>query len=378
MQSTPRTSGIRLPWSSAGANTDASANVADAPVADAPVAEQAETEGQTDHADQSEQDEQHVPSTPPEQMSQMPDFLADLVEAMRSVVEASRDRALTDLRTAAESFAEGADASTVERQAQLRSRADADVASIGDWERGEIDRVRTEATGKVAARRQLLDQEVGEQEARREAERAALQAQVTDYERRLGAFMDELLVIKDPAAFAAAARRMPSPPSVTGAGPSVAPRPVTPPPAAPAPDAPAMPPPAVGEAAASAPDAPPAAAARLAELDVQLAEEPAVESLTADLIGAATEAAEAPAAATSSVLVRGLGSFGAITAFKQALQRLDGITNVALGIGSTGEFIFTLEHTVGFDMAGAVRSIEPDAEIQADGSTVNVKVTRAR
>jgi len=29
-------------------------------------------------------------------------------------------------------------------------------------------------------------------------------------------------------------------------------------------------------------------------------------------------------------------------------------------------------------MLAAVRSIEPDAEFQADGSTVNVKVTRAR
>ncbi|MDH4335337.1 MAG: hypothetical protein OEW24_08815, partial [Chloroflexota bacterium] len=73
-----------------------------------------------------------------------------------------------------------------------------------------------------------------------------------------------------------------------------------------------------------------------------------------------------------------LGSFGAITSFKQTLQRADGISSVALGIGSTGEFIFNIDHEVGFDMLAAVRSIEPDAEIQADGSTVNVKVTRTR
>ena len=356
MQSTPRSSGIRLPWSSAGADAESSADAPDQAVAASPA-----DEGPTD---QSEQDEKNVSSTPPEQKtpptsaatSPSPDFLADLVGAMRSVVEASRDRALAELRTAVESGADGADASSVERQAQLRTRADADIAGIGDWERGEIDRVRTEATRKVAARRQLLDQELAEQESRRDAERAALQAQVADYERRLSAYMEELTAIKDPAAFAAAARRMPAPPSVGDGAGSVAPAPVAPsvPPAAPA---------------ASVGDAP-AAVRRLAELDVQLAAEPEADETPADTTSAAT--------ASSTVLVRGLGSFGAITSFKQALQRLDGISNVALGIGSTGEFIFSIDHDVGFDMLAAVRSIEPDAEFQADGSTVNVKVTRAR
>ena len=356
MQSTPRSSGIRLPWSSAGADAESPADAPDQAVAASPA-----DEGPTD---QSEQDEKNVSSTPPEQKtpptsaatSPSPDFLADLIGAMRSVVEASRDRALAELRTAVESGADGADASTVERQAQLRTRADADIAGIGDWERGEIDRVRTEATRKVAARRQLLDQELAEQESRRDAERAALQAQVADYERRLSAYMEELTAIKDPAAFAAAARRMPAPPSVGDGAGSVAPAPVAPsvPPAAPA---------------ASVGDAP-AAVRRLAELDVQLAAEPEADETPADTTSAAT--------ASSTVLVRGLGSFGAITSFKQALQRLDGISNVALGIGSTGEFIFSIDHEVGFDVLAAVRSIEPDAEFQADGSTVNVKVTRAR
>jgi hypothetical protein len=356
MQSTPRSSGIRLPWSSAGADAERPADAPDQAVAASPP-----DEGPTK---QSEQDEKNVSSNPPEQMtpppsaagSPTPDFLADLVGAMRSVVEASRDRALAELRTAVESGADGADASTVERQAQLRTRADADIAGIGDWERGEIDRVRTEATRKVAARRQLLDQELAEQESRRDAERAALQAQVADYERRLSAYMEELTAIKDPAAFAAAARRMPAPPSVGDGAGSVAPAPV-------ARHVPATPP------AASVDDAP-APVARLAELDVQLAAEPEADATAADTASAAT--------ASSTVLVRGLGSFGAITSFKQALQRLDGISNVALGIGSTGEFIFSIDHGVGFDMLAAVRSIEPDAEFQADGSTVNVKVTRAR
>jgi len=329
--------------------------------------------------DESEQDVETASNTAPEHVTPAPsvagppapDFLADLVGAMRSVVEASRDQALADLRTAVEAGAEGADASTVERQAQLRSRADAEIAGIGDWERGEIDRVRTEATRKVAARRQLLDQELAEQEARRDAERSALQARVADYERRLEAFMDELATIKDPAAFAAAARRMPSPPSVGEEAGKVAPPPVAPAAATAATTSPfarteapptAPPPPS--------PDAAPAAIDRLAELDVQLAEEPAAEAAPAGTTSAAT--------ASSTVLVRGLGSFGAITSFKQTLQRADGISSVALGIGSTGEFIFNIDHEVGFDMLAAVRSIEPDAEIQADGSTVNVKVTRTR
>ncbi|MEO6060077.1 MAG: hypothetical protein ABIQ05_08935 [Candidatus Limnocylindria bacterium] len=360
MQSTPRTSGIRLPWSSAGANTEAPADAAAETVAASSI-----DDGQTD---QSEQDEKNVSSNPPEQMtpppsaagSPTPDFLADLVAAMRSVVEASRDRALAELRTAVESGADGADASTVERQAQLRTRADAEIAGIGDWERGEIDRVRTEATRKVATRRQLLDQELAEQDARRDAERAALQAQVADYERRLGAFMDELTTIKDPAAFAAAARRMPSPPSVGDDARSLAPPPVVPP------TAPTAPPQVTPALSA---DSTPVAIDRLAELDVQLAEERATEAAANTTIAAT---------ASSTILVRGLGSFGAITSFKQALQRANGISSVALGIGSTGEFIFNIDHEIDFDMLAAVRSIEPDAEIQADGSTVAVKVARTR
>src|SRR3972149_12017892 len=127
MESTPRSSGIRLPWSSAGANTEAPADAAEAPVA-APSGD----EGRTDQTDESQQDEENVSSNPPEQMtpppsaagSPTPDFLADLVGAMRSVVEASRDRALAELRTAVESGADGAGASTVERQAPPRNPGD--------------------------------------------------------------------------------------------------------------------------------------------------------------------------------------------------------------------------------------------------------------
>jgi hypothetical protein len=82
---------------------------------------------------------------------------------------------------------------------------------------------------------------------------------------------------------------------------------------------------------------------------------------------------------STAIVVKGLGSFGAITSFKQALERVEGIRGVTLSLGPTGEFVYRASHAAEFDLVGAIRTIEgPSATIdEADGS-LQVTVNRGR
>ena len=64
---------------------------------------------------------------------------------------------------------------------------------------------------------------------------------------------------------------------------------------------------------------------------------------------------------STEILVKGLGSFGAITGFRQALAGVDGIEGVSLSLGPTGEFVFRAIHPTGFDVAAAIAKLEGDA-----------------
>jgi hypothetical protein len=341
MSSTPRRSGIRLPWSSASAD-DAADPLATSPDPEVEASQALSAdvpEPASEPATPTAFDPvPGAPSTPEPQAGASTELLRDLVAAMRRVVEASRDTSVATLRTAVDEAGASLAATTAERQASLRSRAEADISEIGAWERAEIERVRGEAVARVGARRATLDQELAEAAARSEAEHAALASRVDDYELEMSAFMAELDRIGDPAAFAATARRMPVPPAIG--------QPATPATASPTPAAESL-------------------TERLAELDERLA---------------AQDAGAAPVAEgdATSIIVRGLGSFGAITTFKQALERVDGVTAVKLALGPGGEFVYSASHAPGVDMQAAVRAVEADAEITRDGSTLRVKVTRAR
>jgi hypothetical protein len=84
---------------------------------------------------------------------------------------------------------------------------------------------------------------------------------------------------------------------------------------------------------------------------------------------------EAVEEATTQVLVTGLTSFGAITSFKQSLERQAGILRVSLGLGTSGEFIFTATHRAGFDVSSAIRSFEETAQFVAANGQLRVTVS---
>ena len=290
------------------------------------------------------------------------EFLRDLVAAMRRVADESKQAGLTDARTRAEERVRELEGEGERRRQELSARAETDIAAVGEWAKAEAARIKDEAERRVTARRTQLDEQLAADQARGEAEAKAIRDRIGDYERELDAYHAQLAEISDPAAFAAAAKRMPRPPVLEGAA-TASPAPVPAPQPAPAP-APAEP---VVDATAPAStngQQPPTAdthptdvhpaeeevlAARLAELDASLPAEPA----------AAPAATAAPD--TTEVVVSGLGSFGAITSFRQALADVDGIQGVALSLGGSGEFVFRATHRAGFDMATAITSLEGDA-----------------
>jgi hypothetical protein len=320
------------------------------------------------------------------------DFMRDLVAAMRTVADEARDTGVADLRTRAEEQVRQFEADAERRRNDLRERAEQDVAEVGEWERSEQERITTEAEQRVVARRSRLDQQLAADTTRTEAETKAIRDRVSEYERELDSYHAQLVEINDPAAFAAAAKRMPAPPSLDGT-PAAAPVASTPD----EPGAPVAAPEATPAVTAAADDAVPVEpvaaasngvpetepdvhpaeeevlAARLAELDATLTPTPANPD---PAVAAAPRPSGEPA--TTEVVVKGLGSFGAITGFRQALSGVDGIDSVALSLGQTGEFVFRATHAAGFDVRTAISQLEGDGAKVEDRPEGGLRVTLER
>jgi hypothetical protein len=325
-------------------------------------------------------------------------FMRDLVAAMRRVAEETRQSSLSDLRTKAEEQVRTLEADSEQRREELKTRADADIAGVGEWAKAETERIAREAEQREVARRAQLDQQLAAEATRAESDAKALRDRVAEYERELDAYHAQLSDIADPAAFAAAAKRMPSAPHLRApTAPPIERSGATPPSTQPAAAA-ATQPAAVTQPASdgetgSAPAAPAGStatppeihpgeeevlAARLAELDAELGPAAPGSPQASSTEPASTEA---PSTSTATeVVVKGLGSFGAITGFRQALASVEGVDGVSLSLGPTGEFVFRAIHAPGFNVAAAIGTLEGDAakiEPQPNG-TLKVTLEHAR
>jgi hypothetical protein len=408
MTANQRRPGFRLPWSpeseeAASEETIATVAAADAseepvtPVAESGVdAEPAPAEVVTEPvaaplaAMPPTEESQPAAQEPPEAVAPEPEaggteFMRDLVAAMRGVADEARDAGVSDLRSRADEEVRRLETDAQRRQAELRERAEADVAGIGEWARAEAERIKTEAEQRVVTRRAQLDQQLAGDSTRTDGETKAVRDRVAEYERELDAYQAQLRDISDPAAFAAAAKRMPKPPALTGV--------------APAPAAPTTPEPSVADAArtdaveAGLPEAPTTATDAIQPSGedqpdgAHAAPPPAEEALAARLaaLDAATSgngASAAPSAGgepvTTEVIVKGLGSFGAITGFRQSLSNVDGVDAVALSLGQTGEFVFRATHGAEFDLRGAITALEGDGAKVEDRPEGGLRVTLER
>lgn len=310
------------------------------------------------------------------------DFLRELVGAMRAVAETSRESSVAQLRGAVESRVEELRARAGQEVEDLRRRSELDVTGIGEWERSEIERVRAEAERRREARRAQLEQQLADHQATSDREVEATQRRLADYERELAAFMAELADINDPTAFVATAKRMPPPPSLGGEphgfpgqeggdeGSTSGGRP-----AGDAGEAPAAPAPAEAGVAPAAEIRNRTLAERLAELDRTLATPGAGDQVAHPAPAETTADGET----STAIVVKGLASFGAITSFKQALERIEGVRGVTLSLGPTGEFVYRASHAAEFDLPAAIRSIEgPATGIERSEGTLQVTIDRSR
>lgn len=338
-------------------------------------------------------------------------FLQSLVDAMRKIADQTSDDALAKLRASVAERAAAIRAETEQRAAELHEVANADLASVADWEQAEIQRIREEAGAKVSARNATLDAQLAANQAAGEGAMTAVEARVDAFEAEMAAFFAQLNDVHDPAALGSALKRIPtapsladtvaapagdtapSPASAVAAGPvvaaapdvsadsevaaapagevAVAAAPAQEPPGEVDPDGESSSPASVAVATAPAPAADTAEGSAAAE---EPAEEPAAEPALATAAPAAAPVEERGEEATTQVLVTGLTSFGAITSFKQSLEHVAGIHRVSLGLGTSGEFIFTTLHRAGFDLAAAIRTFEESAQFAASDNHLRVTV----
>jgi len=328
-------------------------------------------------------------------------FLQSLVDAMRKIADQTRDDAMAQLRAGVAERSAGIRSDTERRAAELHELADSDLKNVAEWENGEIQRIRDEAASKVSARNATLEAQLAANVAAGEGAMTAVEARVDAFEAEMNSFFGQLNDIQDPAALASALKRIPQAPSLTDASAApagdTAPSPASSAAAAPemssAPDAPEEPP-QTPVAAAAADEhtgwdqsvseveaAPAVAPAATATLEQAVAVEPATpEPAVAEPVDepvsepVAETAVAAAAESTTLVVVTGLTSFGAITSFKQSLERVEGVNRVSLGLGTSGEFIFTAVHRDGFDLSAAIQSFEETAQFVTSNGQLRVTV----
>lgn len=388
MTANQRRTGLRLPWTSneddrrddadsaPDGAAEASASLPDATPTTSPEADPSATTAQSPSTDltpgsAAEPSTESAPEPPDE-------FLLGLVEAMRKVAADALQAGLGDVRTRADERIRELESEAEQRRQDLGRRADVDVAAVGEWARAEAERIKAEAERRVSARRTQLEEQLAADAKRAEAETTGVRDLVNSYEKELEAYHAQLAEITDPAAFAAAAKRMPRPPALRPPGEGTATASSS------------------GEQAAPQVADPPAAVTSAAigttngvdpkPADVHPAEEEVLEARPAVLQATipAESAPEAPPAADApamtEVVVTGLGSFGAITSFRQSLADVDGVEGVALSLGQSGEFIFRATHRAGFDVRDAITSLEGDAATvqPRDEGGYLVKLERAR
>jgi hypothetical protein len=322
-------------------------------------------------------------------------FLQSLVDAMRKIAEQTRDDALAELRAAVAERSAGIRSETEKRAAELHELADTDVRGVAAWELGEVQRIRDEAAGKVTARNATLDTQIAANAAAGEGAVTAVQARVDAFEAEMSSFFAQLNDIHDPAALASALKRIPPAPSL--ADPAPAPAGDTAPSPAVVADPVPAPEPAAATVASPEPEvaveaASPAAVEAPAETEAAAISNGVPEAMeAADAAPVATAVAEPPVEpavesvveapaeeegeeAVTQVLVTGLTSFGAITSFKQSLEHVAGVHRVSLGLGTSGEFVFTAAHRAGFDLSAAIRSFEETAQFVAANGQLRVTV----
>ena len=139
-------------------------------------------------------------------------FMEDLSKAMQAAAEEARTRTLGQFQAEAKSHIELIRSST--EGADLRRKADDDVAAVREWSKVEIARIREETESRITARKSQLESEIEAHAAQIERQVQIVEARVTEFEAEMAAFFERLLAEDDPTRIATMAERLPEPPSL--------------------------------------------------------------------------------------------------------------------------------------------------------------------
>jgi hypothetical protein len=140
-------------------------------------------------------------------------FMEDLSRAMQAAAEEARTRTLGQFEAEAKNHIEQIHGRLTSETADLRRKADDDVASHREWSKLEIARIREETEGRITARKSLLESEIATHAAQIEREVQIVQGRVSEFEAEMAAFFERLLAEDDPTRIATMAERLPEPPS---------------------------------------------------------------------------------------------------------------------------------------------------------------------
>jgi len=140
-------------------------------------------------------------------------FLTDLTHAMQVAAEQARAATLEQFRVDGSAYVEQIQGRSVADASALRRHADDDVASIKDWSKVEIARIREETESRITGRRGQLDDQLARHRALVERDVARIEGQIASFEAEMAAFFDELLAETDLTLLAARAQQMPEAPT---------------------------------------------------------------------------------------------------------------------------------------------------------------------
>ena len=132
---------------------------------------------------------------------------------MQVAAEQARAATLEQFRVEGSTYVEQIQGRSIADADALRRRADEDVASIKEWSKAEIARIREESENRMAGRRGQLDGQLGRHAALVERDVTRIQGQITSFEAEMTAFFDELLTETDLTILAARAQQMPEAPA---------------------------------------------------------------------------------------------------------------------------------------------------------------------
>ncbi len=275
-------------------------------------------------------------------------FMAELSRAMQAAAETARMETIAGFEAEAKSVVEEVHAASAVETTNLRRQADDDVAAVREWSKAEIARIREETEARIVLRKTALD---GEMEAHAGVVQTRIErvgATVSDYETQMTTFIARLKAEEDPTRIVTMAELMPDPPNLAGVAASVA-------------DAPAEIDPEIAAARGFA-----AAEAEAAAFTGDLDDDGGTDDGREDEDAAAEELVHVTAPvespltatrATARVVVMGLVSVASIATFKRTLSCVAGVAAIGVASGPDGEFVFTVSHDAGLDLAEAITGL---------------------